>query len=58
MLALIAALSPSAIANSPRNVIREFWDRVHGLPGGTRLFTRAIGMAAPYTATIGARRTA
>lgn len=54
MIALLAALSPSAIANSPKNVIREFWDRVHKLPGGTRLFTRAIGMAAPYTATIGA----
>ena len=37
-----------------RNFIRESWDRLHRLPGGTRLFSRAIGMAAPYTATIDA----
>ncbi len=51
---MLAALSPSAIANSERNVIREAWDRLHGLPGGTRIFTAAIGLAAPYTSSIGA----
>jgi len=54
MIAFLAALSPSSIASSERNVIREFWDRVHRLPGGKKLFTRAIGLAAPYTGTIGA----
>jgi len=45
----------SRIADSgSRNFIRELWDRVHALPGGTRIFSRAIGLAAPYTSTIGA----
>jgi len=30
------------------------WDRLHRFPGGTRAFSRAIGLAAPYTATIDA----
>lgn len=51
---MLSALSPSAIACSRRNVIREAWDRLHRIPGGSRLFTRAIGFAAPYTSTIGA----
>lgn len=54
MIAFLAALSPSAIASSERNVIRELWDRVHMIPGGRKLFTRAIGLAAPYTGSIGA----
>jgi acyl-coenzyme A thioesterase PaaI-like protein len=37
-----------------RNFIRVAWDRLHGLPGGTRAFSRLIGMAAPYTSTIDA----
>lgn len=54
MIALLGALSPSAIASSDRNVIRDLWDRIHRLPGGTHLFTKAIGLAAPYTGSIGA----
>jgi acyl-coenzyme A thioesterase PaaI-like protein len=49
---LISLLDP---ARSRTNVIRSAWDRLHGLPAGPRLFTRLIGLAAPYTATMGAR---
>jgi uncharacterized protein (TIGR00369 family) len=38
-----------------RNVIRDAWDRLHKLPGGKRAFSRMIGMAAPYTGSIGAQ---
>lgn len=47
--------TPSRLATSPRNVIRELWDRLAPLPGGKLLFSRLVGRAAPYTGTIGAR---
>ncbi len=37
------------------NFVRELWDRLSGLPGGRLVFSKAIGRAAPYTGTIGAR---
>ena len=37
-----------------KNVIRDLWDRAGGLPGGKRLFSRAIGLMAPYSGSIGA----
>jgi acyl-coenzyme A thioesterase PaaI-like protein len=40
--------------DASRNFVREAWDRLHRLPGGKRAFTRMIGVAAPYTGTIGA----
>lgn len=41
--------------DGPTNVIRETWDRVSRLPGGKRIFSTFVGMAAPYTGTIGAQ---
>ena len=38
-----------------RNAVREGWDRLRRLPVGARLFSRLIGLAAPYTQTIDAR---
>ncbi|MCA9593435.1 MAG: DUF4442 domain-containing protein [Myxococcales bacterium] len=40
---------------SDKNLIREMWDRLHRLPGGKRVFSRMVGLAAPYTSTIDAR---
>lgn len=37
------------------NVIRTLWDRLGALPLGDRLFSRAVGLAAPYTGSMGAR---
>jgi acyl-coenzyme A thioesterase PaaI-like protein len=37
-----------------RNFVRDAWDRLHRLPGGTRAFSRMVGVAAAYTGTIGA----
>lgn len=36
------------------NPIRTAWDKLHGLPGGTQLFSRLVGQMAPYTGSIGA----
>ena len=35
-----------------RNVIKLAWDRLSALPGGSRAFSRLVGIAAPYTSTI------
>jgi acyl-coenzyme A thioesterase PaaI-like protein len=51
----LRARLPSRLAEAPGNPVRDLWDRLERVPGGSRLFTRAVGMMAPYTATIGAR---
>lgn len=48
----LSFLSPAKALQGNKNLVRELWDFVHGLPGGKTLFSRAIGMAAPYTGTI------
>jgi acyl-coenzyme A thioesterase PaaI-like protein len=37
-----------------RNLIRQAWDVIHGLPGGKVLFSKLVGRMAPYTGTINA----
>lgn len=39
------------------NPIRELWDRLSALPGGRAVFSRLIGVFAPYTGTIKPRVT-
>jgi len=41
-------------ARSSAEWIREGWQRLHGLPGGSRLFDRLLGLAIPYTGALGA----
>lgn len=35
-----------------RNLLRDVWDLLSGLPGGKRLFSGLVGRMAPYTGTI------
>ncbi|WP_428263211.1 hotdog fold domain-containing protein [Haliangium sp.] len=39
----------------PGNHVRLAWERLRGLPGGPRLFSRFLGTLAPYTGSIGAQ---
>jgi uncharacterized protein (TIGR00369 family) len=53
---VIGSLRPSrGAAERQGNFVRDAWDRLHRVPGGTRLFSKLVGRAAPYTATIDAR---
>jgi acyl-coenzyme A thioesterase PaaI-like protein len=53
----VADLMPSLahFVDRPGNQLRDLWDWLQRLPGGNRLFSRMLGQAAPYTATMGAR---
>ncbi|HEY8427665.1 MAG TPA: hotdog fold domain-containing protein [Sandaracinaceae bacterium] len=51
--ARVQSLLPSAEKRG--NFVRDSWDRLAKVPGGKAVFSRLIGMAAPYTGSIGAR---
>jgi len=56
MFGPLAKLLPDL--DGDRNVVRDAWNLVAGLPGGKTLFSKLIGRLAPYTGTIDARITA
>jgi acyl-coenzyme A thioesterase PaaI-like protein len=35
-----------------RNLLRDLWNLLSGMPGGKRLFSRLVGRMAPYSGTI------
>ncbi len=45
----------SDVNATDRNLIRDAWDKLSRVPGGARVFSRMVGLAAPYTGTIGAQ---
>ncbi len=51
----LAKLMPRLDLDGDRNLIREAWNLLAGLPGGKVLFSRMIAQFAPYSGTIGAR---
>jgi acyl-coenzyme A thioesterase PaaI-like protein len=52
--AALGRLLPLPSLDGSRNLVREAWDFLSGVPGGKALFSRFIGRAAPYTGSIGA----
>ena len=52
--AVLGKLLPASLLAGRRNLIRDAWDLLAGMPGGRVLFSRLVGRAAPYTGTIGA----
>jgi len=50
-------LARSFDVDAPGNPLRDAWDRLSRWPGGSRVFSRLVGMVAPYTGTIRARVT-
>jgi acyl-coenzyme A thioesterase PaaI-like protein len=57
MLADLKRLFPMPRLDGSRNLIRQAWDLLAGVPGGRVLFSRLVGRMAPYTSTIHAQVT-
>lgn len=55
MLAELKRLLPMPRLDGSRNLIRQAWDLLSGVPGGKVLFSRLVGRMAPYTGTIDAK---
>lgn len=52
---VLGTLRPSAgLAEQRGNFIRSAWDGLSRVPGGSRVFSKLVGRAAPYTGTIDA----
>jgi acyl-coenzyme A thioesterase PaaI-like protein len=57
MLADLKRLFPMPRLDGSRNLIRQAWDLLAGVPGGRVVFSRLVGRMAPYTSTIHAQVT-
>lgn len=50
-------LLPMPKLDGSRNLIKQAWNVLSGVPGGKAVFSRLVGRMAPYTGTIGAQVT-
>lgn len=50
----LSKLLPVARLDGSRNMIRQAWDLLSGMPAGKAVFSRLVGRMAPYSGTIGA----
>lgn len=48
----LSKLLPRPRPMGHRNLLRQAWDILSGMPGGRRLFSRLVGRMAPYTGSI------
>jgi acyl-coenzyme A thioesterase PaaI-like protein len=48
-------LLPVPKLDGSRNLVRQAWDVLSGMPGGKSVFSRLIGRMAPYSGTINAQ---
>ncbi|HEU4616363.1 MAG TPA: hotdog fold domain-containing protein [Kofleriaceae bacterium] len=56
-LADLKRLLPMPRLDGSRNLIRQAWDLMSGMPGGKAVFSRLVGRMAPYTGSIHAHVT-